>query len=109
MPWRSTASISPPAADRPARTHSGGMRRRLDLAASLVGRPAVVFLDEPTTGLDPPSPTGPRMATRRGSAWHGAPRIGTLERQSMPELSTLLLFALASATLVASSAAAVRS
>ena len=38
------------AADRPARTYSGGMRRRLDLAASLVGRPAVVFLDEPTTG-----------------------------------------------------------
>ena len=41
------------AADRPAKTYSGGMRRRLDLAASLVGRPAVVFLDEPTTGLDP--------------------------------------------------------
>ena len=41
------------AADRPARTYSGGMRRRLDLAASLVGRPSVVFLDEPTTGLDP--------------------------------------------------------
>jgi oleandomycin transport system ATP-binding protein len=41
------------AAGRPARTYSGGMRRRLDLAASLVGRPAVVFLDEPTTGLDP--------------------------------------------------------
>ena len=41
------------AADRPARTYSGGMRRRLDLAASLVGRPGVVFLDEPTTGLDP--------------------------------------------------------
>jgi oleandomycin transport system ATP-binding protein len=41
------------AADRPARTYSGGMRRRLDLAASLVGRPAVIFLDEPTTGLDP--------------------------------------------------------
>src|SRR3954466_7829845 len=39
----------PDAADRPARTYSGGMRRRLDLAASLVGRPAVVFLDEPTT------------------------------------------------------------
>lgn len=41
------------AADRPARTYSGGMRRRLDLAASLVGRPDVIFLDEPTTGLDP--------------------------------------------------------
>jgi oleandomycin transport system ATP-binding protein len=41
------------AGDRPAKTYSGGMRRRLDLAASLVGRPSVVFLDEPTTGLDP--------------------------------------------------------
>jgi oleandomycin transport system ATP-binding protein len=41
------------AADRAAKTYSGGMRRRLDLAASLVGRPQVIFLDEPTTGLDP--------------------------------------------------------
>ncbi len=41
------------AASRMAKTYSGGMRRRLDLAASLVGRPAVIFLDEPTTGLDP--------------------------------------------------------
>jgi ABC-2 type transport system ATP-binding protein len=41
------------AADRTAKTYSGGMRRRLDLGASLVGRPQVLFLDEPTTGLDP--------------------------------------------------------
>ena len=41
------------AAGRPVRTYSGGMRRRLDLAASLVGRPRVMFLDEPTTGIDP--------------------------------------------------------
>ncbi len=41
------------AAKRPAKTYSGGMRRRLDLAAALVYRPPVIFLDEPTTGLDP--------------------------------------------------------
>ena len=43
------------AANRPSKTYSGGMRRRLDVAASLVARPKVLFLDEPTTGLDPAS------------------------------------------------------
>ena len=43
------------AADRPVKTYSGGMRRRLDLAGALVATPQVIFLDEPTTGLDPRS------------------------------------------------------
>ncbi|MEU3412213.1 MULTISPECIES: ATP-binding cassette domain-containing protein [unclassified Streptomyces] len=52
------------AADRRASTYSGGMRRRLDLAASLVRRPAVLFLDEPGTGLDPAGRARIRQAVR---------------------------------------------
>ena len=51
----SSASSLTEAAGRPAKTYSGGMRRRLDLGAALVAKPPVLFLDEPTTGLDPRS------------------------------------------------------
>ncbi len=63
------------AADRPARTYSGGMRRRLDLASSLLVRPRLLFLDEPTTGLDPRS---------RNEIW-------AIIRELVAEGSTLLL------------------
>jgi oleandomycin transport system ATP-binding protein len=53
------------AAQRPVKTYSGGMRRRLDLAASLVGNPRVLYLDEPTTGLDPRSRTDVWAMVRR--------------------------------------------
>jgi ABC-2 type transport system ATP-binding protein len=62
-------------ADRPAKTFSGGMQRRLDLAASLVARPSVLFLDEPTTGLDPRS---------RNAMWQ-------IIRELVSEGTTLLL------------------
>lgn len=63
------------AADRPARTYSGGMRRRLDLASSLLTRPRILFLDEPTTGLDPRS---------RNEIW-------TIVRELVSEGTTILL------------------
>src|SRR5437763_12813059 len=63
------------AADRPVKTYSGGMHRRLDLAAALVHRPRVLFLDEPTTGLDPQG---------RNDLW------GTIE-QRVADGTTLLL------------------
>ena len=64
------------ARDRAAKTYSGGMRRRLDLAASLVGRPSVLFLDEPTTGLDPHA---------RGGLWE---TIGDLVTEGVTVLLT---------------------
>jgi ABC-2 type transport system ATP-binding protein len=63
------------AADRPLRTYSGGMRRRLDVAASLVQRPPVLFLDEPTTGLD---------LTSRNELW-------TMIRELVNDGTTVLL------------------
>jgi len=63
------------AGDRPARTYSGGMRRRLDLASSLLVRPRLLFLDEPTTGLDPRS---------RNAIWE-------VTRELVAEGTTLLL------------------
>ena len=67
-------------AERRAVTYSGGMRRRLDLAAGLVGRPPVVLLDEPTTGLDPRSRQQPRGTNSSstgfpaGRGWSGVGR-----------------------------------
>jgi len=63
------------AADRPARTYSGGMRRRLDIAAALVARPPVLFLDEPTTGLD----------------LHSRNELWTMIKELVAEGTTLLL------------------
>ena len=71
------------AGDRPLKTYSGGMRRRLDLAAALVARPTVLFLDEPTTGLDPQSRNDlwevieqPGRRGDHGAAHHPVPRGG---------------------------------
>ncbi|WP_431042754.1 ATP-binding cassette domain-containing protein [Streptomyces sp. P1-3] len=66
------------AAGRATKTYSGGMRRRLDLAASLVGRPRVLFLDEPTTGLDPHS-RGELWDMLRGLVAEGATALLTTQ------------------------------
>lgn len=62
------------AADRPTKTYSGGMRRRLDVALGLVNRPQVLFLDEPTTGLDPDA---------RAELWHEIERLAGEEEMTI--------------------------
>jgi ABC-2 type transport system ATP-binding protein len=62
------------AADRPTKSYSGGMRRRLDVALGLVNRPQVLFLDEPTTGLDPDA---------RASLWHEVERLADDEEMTI--------------------------
>jgi len=64
------------AADRTAKTYSGGMRRRLDLAASMVGQPRVLYLDEPTTGLDPRARSDLWEVIRALTSDGGGGRIG---------------------------------
>ena len=77
------------AADRPTKTYSGGMRRRLDVAASLVAHPKVLFLDEPTTGLDPASRADvwamiedPRRRRNDGAPHDPVPRGGRQTRRA---------------------------
>ena len=93
----SSASSSPRRRDRVVQTYSGGMRRRLDLAACLLVPRPVVFLDEPTTGLDPVSRAaglggGPRARRRRrrGPAHHAVPRGGrpSLRQHLRPQRRT---------------------
>ena len=73
------------AAKRPAKTYSGGMRRRLDLAAALVVRPPVLFLDEPTTGLDPRSRLGMwETIEARVAAGHDRPAHHAVPRRGRP-------------------------
>ena len=87
-PSCSSSSASTEAADRPITKFSGGMRRRLDLAASLIAQPPLIFLDEPTTGLDPRTrgqmwDTIRGLVARRldGPAHHAVPRRGRPARR----------------------------
>ena len=69
------------------KTYSGGMRRRLDLAASLMARPPVLFLDEPTTGLDPTSPASACGTSSAPSSADGTTVL--LTTQYLDEADTL--------------------
>jgi ABC-2 type transport system ATP-binding protein len=76
------------AAERVAKTYSGGMRRRLDLAAALIGRPRLLFLDEPTTGLDPRSRLGMWEVIRAQVREGGTLLLTTQYLEEADELAT---------------------
>ncbi|MFF5946001.1 ATP-binding cassette domain-containing protein, partial [Streptomyces althioticus] len=79
------------AANRRSATYSGGMRRRLDLAASLVGRPEVLFLDEPTTGLDPAGRAGIWQAVRELAAQGTTVLLTTHDLQDIEQLCSRVM------------------
>src|SRR2546421_7911140 len=79
------------AADRPVRTYSGGMRRRLDLAVSLLSEPQVLFLDEPTTGLDPISRTATWQIIRDCAARGAAVLLTTQDMEEASQLANTIV------------------